>query len=248
MSISILQRFGCAVGLAVGVWATAVHAAPYADPNTSATVDYGFFDVKGYDPTAMVSGPSVQPLVSGGSLRVAAYEGGVFVPIGTSATQELAGILFQQITGVVLELVMSTGSANNGQFFQQAYDRSVVTDPASAPGTETGGFVFTITETTDVTFGMSNGATTLDMLFDIAVSDAAGFFDTVAGTMNLHAASTISEVMNDFGQMVPSQDLDYSLSIAVPGPTVSAPAVLPMMAAGFAGLGVIVCRRKVLPS
>lgn len=236
-----LSRSLCAVSCLGAIAAVSgAQAAPYADPGADATASFGFFGVKGFDPSTGLSIEPIQPLVAGGPLN--ARTGDIFAdPVAFSATQELAAMNFEPISPIILSLVMETGSVNDGVSFSNLYDRSVVTDPASSPGTETGAFVFEILETTNVDFTgtIMNGTVVMD--FDIEVSDPAGFYDTVMGSMRLMAQS---EIMG--GDTFETQLLSYDLEVTVPGPAIAVPqpAVLGLLTVGLGGIGLMCVRRQ----
>lgn len=236
-----LSRSLCAVSCLGAIAAVSgAQATPYADPGTDATASFGFSGVKGFDPSTGLSVEPIQLLVAGGPLN--ARTGDIFAnPVAFSATQELAAMNFEPISPIILSLVMETGSVNDGVSFSNSYDRSVVTDPVSAPGTETGAFVFEILETTNVDFTGTIMNGTLVMDFDIEVSDPAGFYDTVMGSMRLTAES---EIMG--GDTFETQLMAYDLEIAVPGPAVAIPqpAVLGLLTVGLGGLGLMSLRRQ----
>lgn len=220
--------------------ASGVQAAPYAAPGTTAEAAFFFTDVKGFDPASQLTRGPIQPLLAGGMLE--ARTGDIFAnPVAFSATQEMAAMNFEPISPIILPLFMETGSVNDGVSFRNSYDRSVVTDPASAPGTEVGEFVFEILETTNVDFTGTVMDGTLVMDFDIEVTDPAGFYDTVMGSMRLTAESEIIG-----GDTFETQFLSYEVEVSIPGPavTVPQPAVLGLLTVGLGGIGLISLRRQ----
>ena len=211
------MRIALAAAAAVAMLSAPAMAAPYADLG-----DFATFSVP-----ISVDGPA-NPAV--GSAFVVSING-----TNGFGTEEFEAVnAFVSSIGGGFTVTAQNGAANSGQMFSTDYDRTGISDPASAPGNETGTLSFVLGTTTNVQIGTPGPTQAILVQGLLTVGDGVGLYDDgEPGSWSF--AVTVDSMNGDgFG----------SITVSVPpSPTVvSEPALLAL--GGFGLLGLAAIRRR----